>query len=225
MKTTVRETFVHQGTRRLPRSLGAATKSVGGAIPAFARERSGSVAVFAGLTIMLLIGASALVFDVGRMGVLKAQMQNAADAAALAGAVQLDGFDGARARAQTVAEDAAKQSSLIETAGGIATISVGDVSFFSAYRPTPVAAVDDEYASAVKVTIEPRSIELLLEPVLALMTGGVAKRVTEINASAVATTEPIICNAPPLMMCDPIEMSPPTDLSLASNVGRQINIK
>ncbi len=225
MTDMVRKGRVHQGRRRFARSSGAASRSVAGAVVALARERSGSVAVFATLIVMVLVGASALVFDGGRMAVLKTQMQNAADAAALAAAVELDGFSGARARAQTVAENAATQTSLIETTGNSSIIAISDVSFFSAYTPSRVAAVDDEGATAVRVTIEPRSIELLLEPALALISDSVAKRVTELNASAAATTDPIVCNAPPLMMCDPLEMSPPVDLGHPSNVGRQVNIK
>jgi Flp pilus assembly protein TadG len=190
----------------------------------FAKDRSAAVALYVGLSGALLAGTGAIVFDVGRLGVVKTQMQNAADAAALAAAVHLDGLDGARVRAQAVAENAAAQQSMFETTGGGTAITVANVTFYSAYTPAKVAATSDADAAFVEVTITPRNVSLMMEPVLALVAGTTSQGSTQINSFSVATTQPIICDAPPLMMCDPLESSPPIDLSLAVNAGRQINI-
>ncbi|MBF0335622.1 MAG: hypothetical protein HQL40_18585, partial [Alphaproteobacteria bacterium] len=64
------------------------------------RDRSGTVAVQVAVTAAALLGAGALAIDLGRAMVLSSQLQNAADAAALAGAAELDGGAGAMASAQ-----------------------------------------------------------------------------------------------------------------------------
>lgn len=53
------------------------------------RQR-GAVAIMFGLTLLLLLGFMALVFDLGRTYVVRTELQNAADAAALAGAKDLN---------------------------------------------------------------------------------------------------------------------------------------
>ena len=67
------------------------------------RDRRGSITVYTALFLTAGISAGTLAVDVGRMTVLRSEMQNSADAAAMAGAVQLDGRDNARARALDVA--------------------------------------------------------------------------------------------------------------------------
>jgi Flp pilus assembly protein TadG len=55
------------------------------------QRQCGSVAVIVGLTITLLVGMLGLVVDLGHLYVAKAELQNAADAAALSGAKELNG--------------------------------------------------------------------------------------------------------------------------------------
>ncbi|MCP4328758.1 MAG: hypothetical protein GY791_10035 [Alphaproteobacteria bacterium] len=57
----------------------------------FIRDRSGAAIVHASFVILLLLGATALAFDIGRMTVLRTEMQNRADGGAMGGAVSLDG--------------------------------------------------------------------------------------------------------------------------------------
>ncbi|MCH6590538.1 MAG: hypothetical protein IH806_08555, partial [Proteobacteria bacterium] len=61
--------------------------------------------------IVFAIGLGALAIDVGRMTVLRSQMQDRADAGAMAAAVHLDGREGAQARATAVAMNATSQVS------------------------------------------------------------------------------------------------------------------
>jgi hypothetical protein len=70
-------------------------------------KQQGAVAIIVGLTIFFLIGFLALVVDLGHVYVAKTELQNAADAAALAGAKELDGtrdgvFGAGRARDKAV---------------------------------------------------------------------------------------------------------------------------
>jgi len=58
--------------------------------PATARER-GQIAILAALSILATIGAAGIAVDAGRLYIVKSELQNAADACALAAASQLDG--------------------------------------------------------------------------------------------------------------------------------------
>ena len=64
------------------------------AVPNSRSRRRGVVAVYVGLTLVLMLGAAALSIDAGFMYTRRAQAQKAADAAALAGAYQLSFFQG-----------------------------------------------------------------------------------------------------------------------------------
>ena len=77
----------------------------------FIKDQRGAVAIYVGVLLTVLMGVLVIVFDVGRLAVVRSQAQNAADAAAIAGAVHLDGEAGARARAEAVARGAADDRS------------------------------------------------------------------------------------------------------------------
>lgn len=63
------------------------------------RRQGGAILVLSVLFLVVLLAAAALVVDVGRLYVLRTQMQNAADTAAMAAAAELNGQLGARERA------------------------------------------------------------------------------------------------------------------------------
>lgn len=71
------------------------------------RRRTGSIAVMMAVLLVVVMGFAALVIDMGYSRLVQAQLQSAADAAALAGASQLDntvsGLSDARAMAVAVA--------------------------------------------------------------------------------------------------------------------------
>ncbi len=128
------------------------------------RGEAGGVTAYAAFFIVFAIGLGALAIDVGRMAVLRSQMQDRADAGAMAAAVQLDGREGAQTRATAVAMNAMSQTSGIPGDGEV--LNVQTVNFYSAYDPTPVAATGDEDSAFVEVTLEPRRVNFWLEPIL-----------------------------------------------------------
>ena len=66
---------------------------------ALPRDEGGAVAVMLALMLTALLSMLALAMDLGRAWNLETELQHAADACALAGSTQLDGFSGARVRA------------------------------------------------------------------------------------------------------------------------------
>lgn len=69
------------------------------------KSERGAYLVMMALLLAVLIGVAALAIDVGRLLVMRTEMQNAVDAAALAAAAELDGETGARNRAIAAARD------------------------------------------------------------------------------------------------------------------------
>lgn len=67
------------------------------------RQR-GAYLIIMAILVVALIAVCALAIDVGRVLVLRAEMQNAADAAAMAAAVELDGTNDAQERARNAAQ-------------------------------------------------------------------------------------------------------------------------
>jgi hypothetical protein len=57
----------------------------------FRKRQQGAVAIIVGLSLFILIGLLGLVLDLGHLYITKTELQNAADAAALSGAKQLNG--------------------------------------------------------------------------------------------------------------------------------------
>jgi hypothetical protein len=118
------------------------------------RRQRGAAAVYAVIVVAALIALMALVLNVGHMMAVRAQLQNACDAAALAGARELDGTrEGiARARAEALAFAQQHFSDLVQVQiDPLADIQFGTWDFqapkASAWRP--IANPD---AQAHKVT-------------------------------------------------------------------------
>ncbi len=191
------------------------------ALRAFCRHRGGNVSLYVVLITSVIVGGAALAFDVGRLTIARTQLQNAADAAAMAAAVQLDGQSGARARAEAVARNAASQTLSIETAGGGDGILIDTVQFFRSYTPSQVAASNDGDAQFIQVTVAPRDITLVLEPVLAMANGSDSLGTIQLSAASVARVSRIICDPPPLMICNTDEMGL-DDIASAAAAGKQL---
>ncbi len=192
-----------------------------------ARDDRGGVAVFGAMMALTAIGAGAVAVDVGRMTVLRSQMQNTADARAMAAAVQLDGRDGARARATTVAQTIMSQSSSIPE--DEAELQVAAVQFYSQYAPTKIVATSDQNAAVVEVVLESRQVDFLFEPVVDMLTGQDGDS-AKITTYAAAGPDPYICHAPPLMICDYGDKGGGVhdwadDLRNSDHAGRQVRLK
>ncbi|MEE8393197.1 MAG: pilus assembly protein TadG-related protein [Rhodospirillales bacterium] len=187
---------------------------------AFFTAERGGVAVYTSLFLLLAVGAGALAVDFGRLAVLGSQMQNRADAAAMAGATQLDGKDGARSRSSLIALNAMSQVSSIPGDGG--DLAIQGVGFFSQIAPSRVVATGDEDSKFIEVILNPKRVDFIFSPLLDFSSTSNSK---VMSSSAVAGTNPFICHAPPLMICDPSEGDPSLDLSLPQNAGRQIQLK
>ena len=194
---------------------GADGRRLGGRITAglraFRDDVRGALAIVMGFFMVLLMGMAVLALDVGRMMVVEVQMQNAADAAALAAATQLTGASGARTLAEAVARNAASQTSLYPL-GAPVILTIDTVEFFRNWTPgnpgTGDPATDDQNANVVRVTLNAQTLELMLQPVVNMLAGIAntdASTQTIHTAYAVAQQSTVSCETLPLMMCNPYE--------------------
>ncbi len=149
-------------------------------------------------------------------------MQDRADAGAMAAAVYLDGTAGAMARATDVATNAMQQISAIASGN---VLSVNSVQFYSEFTPAKVAATGDADAKFVEVVLNAQQVEIFFQPMLSLLGAAGTGGSQELNAFAVAASDPFICDTPPLMLCDPGELDPNVDLTDPANIGRQFRLK
>lgn len=165
----------------------------------FLHDQSGAVAALTGVALIGLVTIGGLAYDISRAYALRAELESAVDAAALAGASQLDGSAGAMGRAQTAAMGSlvSNREALADAFEGNVAISAGDIAFLSGHDPD-VAATSDANASFIRISLTPRSLGL----VFGVMTGVGGFNAT---ARAVAGYGTAICKVPPLLLCNPNE--------------------
>ncbi|HLO75646.1 MAG TPA: pilus assembly protein TadG-related protein [Magnetospirillum sp.] len=186
------------------------------------KDERGSAAIYVALGLGVMFGAGGLAIDLGRAMHLETELQQAADAAALAGAAELNGQDGARDRARTAAMGAFgggnAQTFATDSAG--AGVTVGDVTFLSALDPDAPASSDIE-ARFIQVRMAPRTAVPLLMPVL---TGN--SDPLRIGAVATAGFTRVACKIPPLMVCNPYEQAgATTETPFNAHRGDQVLVK
>ena len=94
-------------------------------------HQRGSVAIATALSLVVLVGFTGIVMDYGRLTVMKAELQNAADACALSAARELDGAADALTRAQGAGAAVATRNSVNFQSGAVA-LAGADMRFGSA---------------------------------------------------------------------------------------------
>ncbi len=164
-------------------------------------SNDGGVAVVVAITFAALAGLAALSFDFGRLLNLDTELQSATDAAALAGATQLDNNPGARDRARQAAITSASALAIngqvfaTDGAGTLVTIRTENIRFLQNLE-TRDAATTDANANFIEIDADHRRVDYAL--------GGLVGN-TSANAGshAVAGMTTAFCQVPPLMICQP----------------------
>ena len=162
-----------------------------------ASSESGAVAPLTALSLIALVSVAGLAYDVSRGFALRAELDNAADAAALAGATQLDGRLGSLDRARTAARSvlARNPQLLADVPETAVTIANNDIKFLDANR---VPVTNGRQAQFIQIDLTPRSLGVVF--------GTLAKiSKFQVTAHAVAGYGASICRAPPILICNPDE--------------------
>ena len=179
------------------------------------------------LSLVGLIAAGGIAFDYARMASLDTELQSAADQAALAAASQLDGNDGACARAAAAAAGMVANRTLMANDGNASGRAInvqneatcdatGKIRFYQDIGKK-TAATSDANAKFVEVEVDPRQANFALTPIVAAYNSGAMKAV------AFAGMQSAICKVPPLMLCNPNETSDP-NFTIANYTGKEIRL-
>jgi len=160
------------------------------------------VGVLIYFTVMLpvIVGMIGLALEGGQFYHLNSDLQELADAAALAGAAELDGANDAITRATTKAETLLSNDPNWSNVAKAGLQIVDPPTFYSAISlGGDTATTDPTKATYIKVTTVTREVKPVF---LALFGAGTNDKT---SASAVAGSDTVACNVQPLMLCNPYE--------------------
>jgi len=191
-----------------------------------ARDESGNVIIYVSVSAALLLGIVGLALDSSRLLITHSEAQAAADAAALAGASQLDGQSGACARAKAEATAVTNQKRFA-TGGNAPTTGYAAVAFATAnmrcLNTLPAsdgtaipngADASDLSSRYIQVTTEQLTHDNTLLDALSSQTTATVQR------KAVAGFRRSLCAAAPVMMvCDTIAWTQGVAFDAWSNYG------
>jgi hypothetical protein len=188
-------------------------------------HKTGSVLPFAALIMAALLGIVGLSFDLGRHYILSTELQKAADAAALAGAYQLDAYEPPAtvlARVTAAVQGAplvANSQKLGASPGAIVISSVTLLRSVPANDDTPIGSGDvGPPYNYVRVQTQAVTSNNIFGQVV-----GQPATIT-LQAEAVARKGRAVCQIPPLAVCNPAEAISGAGASFnpAAYFGRQI---
>src|SRR5262252_5086191 len=135
-------------------------------------DTSGIILPYVTMMLVVIVGLSVLALDGARVMSLQTQLQNGADALALAGAAELDRLPDAETRARTAIERLLTNSTLFGS-NASRTIKVSNVQFYShlpASDASPMSvgklATGLGNARFVSVTVRPVTLPILLPAAL-----------------------------------------------------------
>jgi hypothetical protein len=161
------------------------------------RDERGHVLIMFTVMLPVIFGLIGLSLEGGRLMLLHSQLQDMADAAALAGARELDGNPNAISRARQAALDWSLKNAPWWSNVPLVGNQIGEPLITDTLDGA--ASVSDARAAYIKVTTVTRSIAPAFLVAIGATTLG--------NAQATATASSIFvaCNVQPLMLCNPSE--------------------
>jgi Flp pilus assembly protein TadG len=182
-------------------------RKLGASASIFFRDTSGVILPFVTMLLVVLVGTSVLALDGARYMSLQTQLQNGADALALAGAAELDSTSSAITRATNAINNLVSNSTLYGT-GSAADVQVSGIQFLSSLPASDASAItsanvttDPAQAHFVEVTVEPVTLTTILP---AAFFGGTNSVTAGAQAVAGFPNE-VVCNFPPVFVCNPYE--------------------
>jgi Putative Flp pilus-assembly TadE/G-like len=191
--------------------MAATFSSLPGATAMLARlvrdDVDGVVLPYVVMTLAVVIGVAALALDGSRLMSVQSQLQNGADALALAGAAELD-----RRPDSIIRAEAAIRNLLNNPVSGAGVGQVAKVNSIEFLSSLPVddnlpittrnTTEDPTLAAYVQVSVEPIHLQTIFP--VSLSAG---QQNVSVGAQAVAGYDQVVCNASPIFVCNPFETS------------------
>jgi hypothetical protein len=171
------------------------------------RDCDGVVLPYVAVFLGVIIGLSALALDGSRLMTIQAQLQNGADALAVAGAAELDRRPDSIIRAEAAIRDLIANPVAAAGIGQFAEVSnIQFLSSLPAEDGLPIATRnltdDPTLAAYVEVSVKPIVMQTILPASLLSGRDGIA-----VGAQSIAGYDQIVCNATPVFVCNPFETS------------------
>jgi Flp pilus assembly protein TadG len=169
-------------------------------------DTSGVILPYVTIMLVVIVGLSVLALDGARLMSLQTQLQNGADALALAGAAELDRLPDSETRARSAIERLLTNSTLFGS-GTRRSIAVSKIEFYSRLPASDASSMSagalatrPANARFVSVTVRPVTLPTILP---AAFFGG-ANTITT-SAFAVAGFDQVVCGVTPIYVCNPYE--------------------
>jgi Flp pilus assembly protein TadG len=179
-----------------------------GFVKALWSDTQGLILPYVTIVLVVIIGVAVLAVDGARYMSLQTQLQNGADALALAGAAELDRLPDSETRAIRAINNLLANSTLFGS-GPTRNVEISRIAFLSALpasdaRPISDAAVATSPSNArfLSVTVKPTSLRTILP---ASFFGGA--NAVSAGASAVAGFDQVVCQVTPIYVCNPYEIA------------------
>jgi Flp pilus assembly protein TadG len=195
----------------------------------FIADQRGATMLLYALMIPVVMGIIGLSLDSGRYTTLNTELQDLADAAAIAGAKELDAgtvspnaIERAEARARTLFQQRNDPRWAEGTyTGTIITAGTAGVEFYERNAAGNIGNATTNPAQASYIRVSTASRSVLSHFVRAV--GGTGNASTQ--ATAIAESIHVACNVQPLGMCDPMQPLFGRELSTAQDRGRMFRLK
>ena len=171
----------------------------------FGKDEDGHISLYLIIMLPAIIGLIGLTLDGGALFHLHTDQQELADAAALAGAKELDGRNDAITRATDKAQNLLSNNPRwSNTSLNASAVQITTPTFYSSINPD-VTTTDPTQAYYIKVTTVSRERQPVFIPVTAGVLGLGATPNRQSTASATAGATSVACQVQPLMLCNPLE--------------------
>jgi Flp pilus assembly protein TadG len=174
-------------------------------IPNSRLKQNGAIAIMVGVSLVVLIGMLALVIDLGHTYLVKAGLQNAADAAALAGAKELNGTAAGVAAARNKAIEMARHNTSAfaipvgsgDSDGGL-DIYVGNCPDDGSCVMEPAASVTSDLQAADKTFLQ---VDTRQRGVTTWFAGVFGQGVSQLQTYGMAVAGKYAIDVSPLAIC------------------------
>jgi len=176
------------------------------AAAAFWHDTTGIILPYVTVMLVVIIGVALLALDGARYMSLQTQLQDGADALALAGAAELDRLPSSESRALSAINNLVANSTVFGRDEN-RNVRVAQIQFYSQLpasdtSPLSAGALANDPTTARFVSVRVRPITL--PTILPSLIGGL-KPLTA-GASAVAGFDQIVCHVTPMFVCNPYEV-------------------
>jgi len=175
-------------------------------IKSFARNTSGSIAIWAAFSTPALVGGAALSVDASRLYNMDNDLQSASDSLARAGAAELDQRSDSLERAKRAVQNLVSNDQKFSKRGK-GKVEIDTIRFLKSIPSNDYDAVKD--SDVTYSPSEAKYIEIKVKPedVATLFPTSLVKKMTDVTLSAksVAGFDQGICGGAPIFICNPQE--------------------